>query len=229
MEISDYLLKNEEYANQFFSDSEYTHTNDYCVLKLYVDGASPSLVETYREHIQKHNDSLKSNLFPNAGFDLFVPDQTIIGPMGKTLVNLHVKCEMIHCKLSTYSLIGKYAGDEDTTTTEDAGMPTTLNTVGTSSSSGFYLYPRSSITKTDLMLTNHVGIIDSGYRGYLMASVRNLGEKTTIESMTRLFQICHPSLCPIYVVLMEEAEQLTPSDRGVGGFGSTGISGATKA
>ena len=227
MEIADYLLQNEEYANQFFSNSEYTHTNDFCVLKLYVDQASPFLIETYREHIKKHNDSLKSNLFPNAGFDLFVPDETTIPHMNKRLINLHVKCEMIQCKLSTYSLIDKYGKEGDVSDNQED--QTTLNTVGTSSSSGFYLYPRSSITKTDLMMTNHVGIIDSGYRGFLMASVRNLEENTKVESMTRLFQICHPSLCPIYVVLMENETQLTPSDRGAGGFGSTGISGATKA
>jgi dUTP pyrophosphatase len=184
------------------------------------------LVETYKDHIKKHNDSLKFNLFPNAGFDLFVPEHTTIPPMGKQLINLYVKCEMIHCKLSTHSLIDKY-GEEGGDAVDEGPSP--LNTVGTSSSSGFYLYPRSSITKTDLMMTNHVGIIDSGYRGYLMASVRNLGNNATLEPMTRLFQICHPTLCPVYVVLVETEAQLTPSDRGTGGFGSTGISGATKA
>lgn len=228
MELSDYLRQNEEYANQFFNDSEFNHTNDFCVLKLYVDENCSDLIETYKAHIEKHNASLKSNLFPNSGFDLFIPEHTSIPHMNKTMINLYVKCELIQCKLSTFSLIDRY-GNADSVEQQTEQTDDTLTTVGTSSSSGFYLYPRSSITKTDLMMTNHVGIIDSGYRGYLMASVRNLGEDIAIEPMTRLFQICHPSLCPIYVVLMEKESMLTPTDRGVGGFGSTGISGATKA
>jgi dUTPase len=37
-----------------------------------------------------------------------------------------------------------------------------------------------------------------------------------------LLQICHPSLCPIFIVFVEE-DQLTTSERGAGGFGSTGV------
>lgn len=228
MDLTDHLRKNEEYANQFFNIDGQNYTGDYCVLKLYVDDSCQNLIETYKEHIAKHNDSLKNNLFPNAGFDLFVPEETTIQHMGKTLINLSVKCELIQCKLSTYSLVGMYGSDkaQDSTATEP---PEELETVGTSCNSGFYLYPRSSITKTDLMMTNHVGIIDSGYRGFLMASVRNLGsEPATIAPMTRLFQICHPGLCPIYVVLVD-ADELTPTERGAGGFGSTGVVGATHA
>ena len=90
---------------------------------------------------------------------------------------------------------------------------------------GFYLYPRSSISKTPLMLANHVGIIDSGYRGWIIGAFRNLGFSGPTYSMaknTRLTQICHPSLCPIKVHIVDSEELLGVTARGENGFGSTG-------
>ena len=76
------------------------------------------------------------------------------------------------------------------------------------------------------MQSNHVGVIDSGYRGNLKVPLRFLPEENmnnyTVQSKTRLVQVCHPSLCPIYVVLME-ADDLSSTSRGSGGFGSTGV------
>jgi dUTP pyrophosphatase len=98
---------------------------------------------------------------------------------------------------------------------------------GASYSCGYYVYPRSSISKTPLMLANHVGIIDSGYRGNLIAAIRKLPSDSpeyVVEKHTRLFQICHPTLCPVFVVLVPESE-LNSSERGAGGFGSTGAKG----
>ena len=44
-----------------------------------------------------------------------------------------------------------------------------------------------------------------------------------VSEYTRLVQICHPSLCPIYVVLVDEEDDLSSTERGDGGFGSTGV------
>jgi dUTP pyrophosphatase len=86
----------------------------------------------------------------------------------------------------------------------------------------YYMYPRSSISKTPLMLANHVGIIDSGYRGELIGAFRNLdSESYTIQKHNRLLQVCHPELKPIYVRLVNESK-LSNTERGEGGFGSTG-------
>jgi dUTP pyrophosphatase len=72
------------------------------------------------------------------------------------------------------------------------------------------------------MLANHVGIIDSGYRGNLMGAFRLLGQSEyTVEKHNRLLQICHPSLCPVIVKMVDENE-LSCTTRGSGGFGSTG-------
>lgn len=88
----------------------------------------------------------------------------------------------------------------------------------------YYLYPRSSISKTPLIMANSVGIIDSGYRGEIMAKVRNIPlnyslETYTIQEGTRLFQICAPDLSPLKLRIVNS---LISSDRGEGGFGSTG-------
>ena len=85
----------------------------------------------------------------------------------------------------------------------------------------YILMPRSSISKTPLMMANSIGLIDAGYRGPIMAKVwivdRDLDEYTVQEN-TKLFQICAPNFTPIKVQLVDE---LSSSDRGVGGFGST--------
>lgn len=85
---------------------------------------------------------------------------------------------------------------------------------------GYYLYPRSSISKTPLRLANSVGIIDNGYRGSIMAKVDNRGtEPFTVKRGERLFQLCHPSLLPLTVNIVQHVNKNT--ERGAGGFGST--------
>ena len=84
----------------------------------------------------------------------------------------------------------------------------------------YYLYPRSSIIKTPLRLANSVGIIDAGYRGNIIACVDNIKNfEFKIEKGSRLFQICGPTLEPIEIRVVNE---LSNSQRGSGGFGSTG-------
>lgn len=92
-------------------------------------------------------------------------------------------------------------------------------------STGFYLYPRSSISKTPLMLANHTGVIDSGYRGRMIGAFRCLdivNSPYIVEEGTRLLQICHPSLCPVLVKIVYNINELSQSERGDGAFGSTG-------
>lgn len=83
----------------------------------------------------------------------------------------------------------------------------------------FYLYPRSSISKTTLRLANSVGIIDSGYRGNIIGVFDNNGI-INIEKYTRLLQICSSDLQPFLVKIVDI---LSSTSRGIGGFGSTGI------
>lgn len=85
----------------------------------------------------------------------------------------------------------------------------------------YYLYPRSSIgMKTPLRMSNSVGIIDSNYRGNIMATVDNIkNEPYTIRCGDRLFQLCSPLLEPITYSIVNS---LSNTERDEGGFGSTG-------
>jgi dUTP pyrophosphatase len=88
-----------------------------------------------------------------------------------------------------------------------------------SGTSGYYLYPRSSISKTPLRLANSVGIIDAGYRGTLKVVVDNTSFSVVhIKKGDRLFQLCMPNLEPFDVVF---GPVNRTTERGEGGFGST--------
>ena len=89
---------------------------------------------------------------------------------------------------------------------------------------GYYMYPRSSISKTPLVLSNHVGIIDSGYRGPLTGMFRNLStlEDYKMKKFDRYLQICSSTLEPFIVKMVDTEEELGATTRGSGGFGSTG-------
>jgi dUTP pyrophosphatase len=84
-------------------------------------------------------------------------------------------------------------------------------------SSGYYLCARSSIVKTPLIMANCIGIIDQTYRGEIKGAVK-FAKSHTINKCTRLFQLCHPSLVPMKVIVVDELDETT---RGSGGFGST--------
>ena len=85
----------------------------------------------------------------------------------------------------------------------------------------YYLFPRSSISKTPLRMANSIGLIDGGYRGEIMAVCDNIkSESYTAEKGQRLFQLVATDSSPIQYELVEELEMTT---RGTGGFGSTGM------
>jgi len=85
----------------------------------------------------------------------------------------------------------------------------------------YYLFPRSSISKTPLRMANSIGLIDGGYRGEIMAMCDNIkSDIYTAEKGQRLFQLVATDSSPITFELVEELEMTT---RGTGGFGSTGI------
>ena len=94
------------------------------------------------------------------------------------------------------------------------------------------LFPRSSVYKTGQTLTNSVGVIDSGYRGEIMLkytrgkhvtspnhSTLNAGYKE-YEPGERVGQLL---ILPYPEIQFEEAESLTETARGEGGYGSTGV------
>jgi len=178
------------------------------LLRIFVNPEYPELVEIYKQAVENHKKNLKKD-FPDSGFDLYVPQEELFNYdslMKTKMIDFQIKTEM---KCSDYYAGGNGFFDR---------------------SKAFYLYARSSLSKTPLMLSNHVGIVDSGYRGNLMGAFRCLykNEDTTdsysymVPKHTRLVQICMASLEPFDVELVEKMSDLSNTERGEGGFGSTG-------
>lgn len=96
------------------------------------------------------------------------------------------------------------------------------------------VFPRSSVRKTGLQLSNSVGVIDSGYRGEIQATFNKIFggdrfyDETKITEITsndfykvgdRIAQIM---IIPYPPIEFTEVDELSDSERGEGGFGSTG-------
>jgi dUTP pyrophosphatase len=83
------------------------------------------------------------------------------------------------------------------------------------------ILPRSGLGhKNGIVLGNLVGLIDSDYQGQLMVSTWNRGQSTfTLQPMDRLAQLI---VVPVLQVGFNVVEDFATSDRGDGGFGSTG-------
>ena len=157
----------------------------------------PSVTSVYENSILSFNEKL-NDTHRDSGFDLFVPSQDDGGLWASanatTKIDHKVACAVYK------SVDGN----------------------GELTPSAYYMYPRSSISKTPLRLANSVGIIDSGYRGNLIAKVDNIqNEDHVIEEFSRVMQVCAPDLSPFASV--EIVESLDDTTRGAGGFGSTGV------
>ena len=84
------------------------------------------------------------------------------------------------------------------------------------------LFPRSSIAKKSIQFTNAVGVIDSGYRGEIIAKVRN----TSGDSIPAVYKVGEKFAQLVIVpyvsdITISEVSELQESDRGTGGYGSS--------
>ena len=86
------------------------------------------------------------------------------------------------------------------------------------------VYARSGLAcKQDLAPANKVGVIDCDYRGEILVALHNHGKETrTVESGDRIAQLV---VAPVLHAEFEEADELSATVRGAGGFGSTGKNG----
>lgn len=82
------------------------------------------------------------------------------------------------------------------------------------------LVPRSSMSKTPLRCANSVGIIDADYRGELSIAYENIS--CSDYMIFRGDRIAQLIIVPIAVVDVEKAQTLSETERGAGGYGSTG-------
>jgi dUTPase len=168
------------------------------------------LVTIYTEKIATHNKKVAGvSSYPDSGFDLFIPYDVSSHDFGYTDNRL---------SLVTFRV--------------PLGVKCAMSASAERTPVGYYLYPRSSIVKTPFRMANSVGIIDAGYRGEIMGVVDNIDvanndTSTCLEKhmppMSRIFQICAPSLEPFFVRIVEHECELGVTERGSGGFGSTGV------
>lgn len=149
--------------------------------------------ELYKNHSTYHQG--------DSGLDLFIIADEVI-PAGETrLVDLGISCQLkgfgiFQSNVSYYPNPGpeKYFS--------------------------YNMYSRSSISKTPLRLANGVGLCDAGYLGPLKAALHNTGTTDyTVKKGERYVQLARPDLEEVSFELVEE---LRSTDRGTGGFGSTG-------
>lgn len=213
-------------SNNIITNAVHMLLNTYekvMILNLFVDSNDENLKHTYVNAANTHNNKvihLQENI--DAGFDLFAP-----GNQGDELTQYGLDTRFFGPAWQDRSPVNKV----DFMISCSAQMITDgakcFNT-------GYYMYPRSSLSKTQLRLANSVGIIDAGYRGHLtgMFDVVNIDTNdndSNIEAdfwgrkLNNMLQICAPGLVPILVQVVDTMEELGgETARGSGGFGSTG-------
>ena len=189
------------------------------VLKIFVDTNDSVLKDMYYNSAHKHNTKLLESNHIDAGFDLISPgndpqEESIYGDFlpffgpGWEATNPVNKLDLkVCCAAKMFVESGK-----------------NYNT-------GYYMHPRSSLSKTQLRLANSTGIIDAGYRGHLMGmfDVVNIEQDKKSsdadyfgKKYDKYLQICAPGLVPIIVEIVGTKEELgEETARGSGGFGST--------
>lgn len=206
--VSSELLNSQYVLNIFIMKSS------SCCLKNNSNPNYEKLVKAYKDRVEAHNKKV-CEVHADSGFDLLIPfdlSEDENGYIENRISNVTFRAPLgIKCSMSRY-------------------IPSCKNC--TLIPCGYYLYPRSSIVKTPFRLSNSVGIIDSGYRGEIMAVVDNIDSanndlKVCIRKhmipMTRMFQICCPTLEHFFVKIVDSEEELGITERGNGGFGSTGL------
>lgn len=203
----------------------------YPLFKLYIvrEGLNneeyDNLKLLYKQQIKNHNLNVLKNTHSDSGFDLFSPcDTNFYGSNSQNYEeNNCVNRLDFHVRVSASQCYNKHSIDK-----LDVDVYTnSFNLLGSQHlyscvPLGYYLYPRSSIYKTPMRMANSVGIIDSGYRGNIMAmiDVKN-GCSMNIQKGSRYFQLTSGDLKPFFVYLCDQEYELGETERGTGGFGST--------
>lgn len=157
-------------------------------------------------HLKVEQNNPVNDLYANhssaydgdAGLDLFFPEDLTIKGGETKLVDLRVAAQMRE--------MGSFVKNATNSIYKNVG---------------YYLVPRSSISKTPLRMSNSVGIVDSGYTGNLKVSIDNIKKDDyKIKKGDKLFQIVHPSLKTFKLVLTDKLGETERSDKG---FGSSNV------
>lgn len=149
-----------------------------------IEVIDPKDLELYEGHSSYH--------YGDSGLDLFVTEDTMIGPGETKLIGTGIKCQsrsnVFWCPWKP-----KYHS--------------------------YFLFPRSSISKTPLMMKNSIGLIDSGYTGEIKAPLYNTSSNPVyLKRGERYVQLVNADLTSVYFQLVSSQRD---TSRGQGGFGST--------
>lgn len=168
---------------------------EYMHLKIYIDTQDEELNKKYNNYIKERKGKMLSDIYHiDAGIDIFTPSSFLMNNLNVNKLDYQIICSA--------KIIKEHIN---------------YNT-------GFYIYPRSSISKSNLRLANNVGIIDAGYRGHLIGMFDIKIDMEIINKFDRHLQICAPNLIPIIVEIVKSREELGDNtNRGENGLGSTGI------
>jgi hypothetical protein len=207
----------------------FAYSDEYMLLKMFIDSDDDMLKHIYSERVLEHNEKMEKEYY-DAGFDLLNPEEIILDQennLNIVKINHKIKCsskivKKVSNNSNIFSKILNYLmncfSSKKITSNNLKVRPT-----------GYYLYPRSSISKLPLRLANNTGIIDSGYRGNIIG-VFDVNKQLinnnihNIEKYQRILQLCAPNLIPIIVEIVNDINELDiNTERGEGGFGSTGL------
>lgn len=152
-------------------------------------------VEKYATHIENHNQKVIESTNDERGFD----DGFDLFTLEDIQLNSHMEKVNFGVKIQATHI------------SQERQFPC-----------GVRLYARSSIYKTPLRLANAVGVIDSGYRGDIigMFDVLQIPSNHVVKG-SRIVQLCPTSEIPFFVKLVN-VDELSSTDRGSNGFGSSG-------
>jgi dUTP pyrophosphatase len=210
-QIEDYLKQLKDIENNLSSEEAF----DADFAKKIDD-----VLNTLSEDISNIGESFQS--FTTQTNDDLTPKQNGVVTSG---VLVKVKKLVLEAVVPSYSKVG------------DAGMDLTITDIKENTSfsitygfgiameipKGFVglIFPRSSVRNQDLILSNCVGVIDSGYRGELQATFKKTQGLDSIsynigERGAQIIVLPYPT------IYMTEVPELSDTERGTGGFGSTG-------
>ena len=195
--------------------------DNYYILNIYLTNKVPKNIQKKYITMMHDNNSIfdyysdkyiGKNPYIDAGIDLYCPTtESIKNGALSSKVDMGVKCSMVYIYVNNI-------------TKETRQIPC-----------GYYLYPRSSTgSKSPLRLSNSIGVMDSGYRGNVIACFDNIDYNNqynenmhVIDVGSRLVQICSPNITyPTLINIVPDDSLLDIPNmnnrRGAGGFGSTG-------
>lgn len=143
---------------------------------------------------------------------------------------MNIKVKKLKPDATVPTMGSKFAAGADLYSAEDADVviePGETKFIGTGLAmeipEGYVglVYARSGLAcKRGLAPANKVGVVDSDYRGEIKVALHNHGkEAQTVEKGERIAQMV---IAPYLSVNYEEADELSETERGEGGFGSTG-------